>query len=75
MECVTAFPVVSNVHIKELSSSTYLGEGEYFGGYEGLSLYSWYRETNDGAITLIDGANSKTYEVTDEDYNSRLLFG
>ncbi|XP_031130029.1 187-kDa microtubule-associated protein AIR9 [Ipomoea triloba] len=70
-----ASPVVSNVHIKELSSSTYLGEGEYFGGYEGLSLYSWYRETNDGTITLIDGANSKTYEVTDEDYNSRLLFG
>ncbi|GAV67239.1 LRR_4 domain-containing protein [Cephalotus follicularis] len=68
-------PVVSNVHVKELSSEIYSGEGEYFGGLEGSSLYSWYRETNDGTIILINGANSRTYEVTDSDYNYRLLFG
>jgi hypothetical protein len=53
----------------------YLGEGEYFGGYEGSSLFSWYRETDEETIILINGANSKTYKVTDEDYNCRLLFG
>ncbi|XP_028090834.1 187-kDa microtubule-associated protein AIR9 [Camellia sinensis] len=70
-----ALPVVSNVHVKELSSGTYFGEGEYFGGYEGPSLFSWYRETNEGTIILINGANSRTYQVTDSDYNCRLLFG
>ncbi|XP_009597927.1 187-kDa microtubule-associated protein AIR9 [Nicotiana tomentosiformis] len=70
-----AFPVVSNVRVKELSSSIYLGEGEYFGGHEGSSLFSWYRETDEGTITLINGACSKTYEVVDEDYDCRLLFG
>ncbi|KAH9747829.1 187-kDa microtubule-associated protein AIR9 [Citrus sinensis] len=70
-----AFPVVSNVHVKELSSGVYTGEGEYFGGHEGSSLFSWYRETNDGTICLINGANSKTYEVADTDYTCRLLYG
>lgn len=70
-----ALPAISNVHVKELSSGNYFGEGEYFGGFEGSSLFSWYRETDEGAITLVNGASSKTYEVTDEDYNSRLLFG
>lgn len=70
-----ALPVVSNVCVRELSSGVYSGEGEYFGGHEGLSLFSWYRETNDGVIILINGANSSTYEVTDTDYNCRLLFG
>ncbi|KAJ4702992.1 microtubule-associated AIR9-like protein [Melia azedarach] len=70
-----ALPVVSNVHVKEVSSGVYTGEGEYFGGYEGSSLFSWYRETNEGTICLINGANSRTYEVTDSDYTCRLLFG
>lgn len=70
-----ALPVVSNVRAKKVSTGIYLGEGEYFGGYEGLSLFSWYRATDDGTITLISGANSKTYEVTDEDYNCHLQFG
>ncbi|KAM1883329.1 hypothetical protein ACFX13_004704 [Malus domestica] len=70
-----ALPVVSNVRVKELSRSVYSGEGEYFGGYEGSSLFSWYRENNEGTIALINGANSNTYEVTDADYNCRLLFG
>ncbi|KAL2467410.1 microtubule-associated protein [Abeliophyllum distichum] len=70
-----ALPIVSNVRVKKLSTNTYIGEGEYFGGYEGASLFSWYRETDEGTIVLINGANSKTYEVTDEDYNCRLLFG
>ncbi|XP_068655160.1 187-kDa microtubule-associated protein AIR9-like isoform X2 [Aristolochia californica] len=70
-----ALPVVSNVHVKELSTGIYCGEGQYYGGYEGSSLFSWYRETNEGTINLINGANSTTYEVTDSDYNCRLLFG
>nr|DAD37235.1 TPA_asm: hypothetical protein HUJ06_007876 [Nelumbo nucifera] len=68
-------PVVSNVRVKELSSSVYCGEGEYYGGYEGSSLFSWYRETSEGTIVLINGADSTTYEVMDSDYNCRLLFG
>lgn len=70
-----AHPVVTNVRVKALNLSTYCGEGRYFGGHEGSSLFSWYRETADGTITVIDGANSCTYEVTDSDYNCRLLFG
>uniref|UniRef100_A0A2P2LXJ8 187-kDa microtubule-associated protein AIR9 n=1 Tax=Rhizophora mucronata TaxID=61149 RepID=A0A2P2LXJ8_RHIMU len=70
-----ALPIVSGVCVKKLSSGTYAGEGKYFGGYEGSSLFRWYRETNDGTSILINGANSRTYEVTDSDYNCRLLFG
>ncbi|KAJ9163220.1 hypothetical protein P3X46_022912 [Hevea brasiliensis] len=70
-----ALPVVSFVQVKELHSGVYSGEGIYFGGYEGASLFSWYRETSDGTISLINGANSITYAVTDLDYNCRLLFG
>ncbi|XP_038987888.1 187-kDa microtubule-associated protein AIR9 isoform X2 [Phoenix dactylifera] len=72
---MAALPFVSEVCIKELSSGVYAGEGKYYGGYEGSSLYSWYRETNEGTIVLLSGANSATYEVTDSDYNCRLLFG
>ncbi|KAH7661175.1 Leucine rich repeat proteins some proteins containing F-box protein [Dioscorea alata] len=72
---VAALPVVSNVCVKDLGSGIYAGQGKYYGGHEGSSLYSWYRETNDGTITLITGANSTSYEVTDSDYNCRLLFG
>lgn len=68
-------PVVSNVRVEKLASGVYSGKGEYFGGYEGSSLFSWYRETNEGTIILINGANSKTYEASDPDYNCRLLFG
>lgn len=75
MTNMAALPIVSNVRVKKLSSVMYCGEGEYFGGYEGSSLFSWYRETNDGTISLINGANSSIYEVTDSDYNCRLLFG
>lgn len=72
---MAALPVVSNVHVKELSLGVYSGEGKYFGGHEGLSLFSWYRETSEGNITLINGATSRSHEVTDLDYNHRLLFG
>ncbi|XP_039006552.1 187-kDa microtubule-associated protein AIR9-like [Hibiscus syriacus] len=72
---IPAPPVVSSVCVNKLDSGMYSGEGEYSGGYEGSSLFSWYRETNDGTIILINGANAKTYEVTDADYNCRLLFG
>ncbi|KVH88206.1 Leucine-rich repeat-containing protein [Cynara cardunculus var. scolymus] len=70
-----ALPIVSKVSVKALSLSTYSGDGEYFGGYEGSSIFSWYRETMEGTTILIDGANCKTYEVSDSDYNCRLLFG
>ncbi|CAK9158189.1 unnamed protein product, partial [Ilex paraguariensis] len=70
-----ALPVVSNVRVKQVSSSAYSGEGQYFGGHEGSSLFSWYRETDEGTIILINGASAKTYIVTDTDYNCRLLFG
>ncbi|XP_026383847.1 187-kDa microtubule-associated protein AIR9-like isoform X1 [Papaver somniferum] len=70
-----ASPVVSNVRVKELSYGLYSGEGEYYGGYEGSSVFNWYRETNDGTIVLINEADSTTYEVTDSDYTCRLLFG
>lgn len=61
--------------MKALNLSTYVGEGEYFGGHEGSSLFSWYRVTVDGTMTLINGADSQTYTVTESDYNCRLLFG
>ncbi|XP_023758150.1 187-kDa microtubule-associated protein AIR9 isoform X1 [Lactuca sativa] len=70
-----AFPEVSKVGVKALSLSSYSGEGEYFGGYEGESIFSWYRKTIEGTIVLIDGAHSKTYQVSDSDYTCRLLFG
>ncbi|XP_043806182.1 187-kDa microtubule-associated protein AIR9 isoform X3 [Manihot esculenta] len=70
-----ALPIVSNVQVKELRSGVYSGEGKYFGGYEGASLFSWYRETKEGTVSLINHANSRTYEVMDVDYNCRLLFG
>lgn len=70
-----ALPLVSNVRVEELSSGVYAGLGEYYGGFEGSSLFSWYRETNEGSIILIIGANSTTYAVDDLDYNCRLLFG
>ncbi|GAB4829402.1 187-kDa microtubule-associated protein air9 [Ancistrocladus abbreviatus] len=70
-----AHPIVTNVRVKELSLGVYSGEGQYFGGYEGSSLFGWYRETAEGTIILINGANTRTYEVTESDYTCRLLFG
>ncbi|KAE8647759.1 187-kDa microtubule-associated protein AIR9 [Cucumis sativus] len=72
---IPALPVVSGVCVKELSFGIYSGEGKYFGGYEGASLYSWYQEKNDGTIVLIKGATSMTYKVTEAEYNCRLIFG
>ncbi|EPS73603.1 hypothetical protein M569_01156, partial [Genlisea aurea] len=69
-----ALPSVLNVRIVNLSPKTYCGEGDYIGGYEGASLFSWYREFSDGTVQLIDGARFKTYEVSEEDYSCRLLF-
>lgn len=67
--------MVSNVCVKKLSLGIYSGEGEYFGGHEGESIFSWYRENKEGTTELINGANSKTYKVADSDYNCRLMFG
>ncbi|KAL9252679.1 187-kDa microtubule-associated protein AIR9-like protein [Drosera capensis] len=67
-----AHPVMSGICVKEVSLGVYFGEGTYFGGHEGSSLFSWYRETADGTINLIPEADSRTYEVTDSDYTCRL---
>ncbi|KAJ6832033.1 187-kDa microtubule-associated protein AIR9 [Iris pallida] len=72
---MAAEPIVSDVCLRDMGSGVYAGEGKYYGGYEGASMYSWYRENTEGSIVLISGATSATYEVTDSDYNSRLLFG
>ncbi|KAJ1287736.1 hypothetical protein BS78_02G033400 [Paspalum vaginatum] len=72
---MAAFPSVSDVRLEQKSSGAYCGLGIYYGGYEGSSLYRWYRESSDGTMLHIDGADSVTYEVTDADYNCRLLFG
>lgn len=68
-------PSVRDVCIKESSSGVYVGEGEYYGGLEGSSKFSWYRETEDGTMSEIQGANSKCYKATDDDYTCCLLFG
>ncbi|XP_062189872.1 187-kDa microtubule-associated protein AIR9-like [Phragmites australis] len=72
---MAAFPSVSDVHLEQKSLDVYCGLGIYYGGYEGSSLYRWYREPSDGTRLHIDGADSVTYEVTDADYSCRLLFG
>lgn len=72
---MAAFPVISNVCIKDLGSGTYEGEGQYYGGSEGSSMYSWYRQNCDGTIILIPGATLPTYRAKDPDYGCQLLFG
>ncbi|KAK8918454.1 hypothetical protein KSP39_PZI021232 [Platanthera zijinensis] len=72
---MAAPPVVSNVCIQSIGSGTYKGVGQYYGGSEGSSMYSWYRQTNDGTVILISGATLPTYKASDPDYNCRLLFG
>ncbi|WVZ61871.1 hypothetical protein U9M48_011679 [Paspalum notatum var. saurae] len=72
---MAAFPSVSDVRLEQKSSGVYCGVGIYYGGHEGSSLYRWHRESSDGTMLHIDGADSVTYEVTDPDYNCRLLFG
>ncbi|RLN34629.1 hypothetical protein C2845_PM03G19820 [Panicum miliaceum] len=72
---MAAFPSVSDVHLEQKNSDVYCGLGIYYGGYEGSSLYRWYRESSDGTRIHIDGADSVTHEVTDADYSCRLLFG
>ncbi|KAJ6813130.1 187-kDa microtubule-associated protein AIR9 [Iris pallida] len=72
---MAANPVVSDVCLKDIGSGVYAGEGKYYGGHEGSSMYSWHRETEEGSIILISGATSTAYKVTDSDYNCRLLFG
>ncbi|KAK8953546.1 hypothetical protein KSP40_PGU003897 [Platanthera guangdongensis] len=72
---MAAPPVVSNVCIQSIGSGTYKGVGQYYGGSEGSSMYSWYRQANDGTVILISGATLPTYKASDPDYNCRLLFG
>ena len=53
----------------------YVGEGIYYGGLEENSQIRWYRETEEGTMTMIIGADSKSYEVTDNDYTCQLYLG
>ncbi|KAI5066288.1 hypothetical protein GOP47_0018912 [Adiantum capillus-veneris] len=68
-------PSVSNVIIKEASPGTFIGEGVYYGGFEGESQMSWYRQKDDGSRSLITGANTKSYIITNDDYTCSLIFG
>ncbi|KAG0500753.1 hypothetical protein HPP92_000825 [Vanilla planifolia] len=68
-------PIVANVRIKDMGTGTFVGEGLYYGGYEGSSMYSWYRQTTEGTNLLIPGATSINYKATDHDYNCRLVLG
>jgi hypothetical protein len=70
-----ALPLVRNVTVREVSPGTFVGEGEYSGGSEGKSAACWYRQTTGGIRSLIAGANTKTYVVTDADYTCSLVFG
>ncbi|KAH7307676.1 hypothetical protein KP509_22G071800 [Ceratopteris richardii] len=68
-------PSVSNVRIKEISPGTYIGEGIYYGGFEGKSQIRWYRQSDNGSRTLISGASAKSYTITNDDYTFALVFG
>lgn len=69
-----AMPSVNNVTIKKIGTQTLLGQGEYCGGFEGNSNLSWYRESEDGTLALIEGATSKTYTIVEDDYTRSLIF-
>ena len=71
----SAPPSVHNVTVKEVSQESYVGEGTYYGGFEGDSKFSWYRQKPDGTMILITRANSKTYAVQHDDYTCCLVFG
>lgn len=76
MMCMTsARPAVFNVGVREVSLGMFVGEGDYYGGYEGQSKLSWYRHSAEGYQTLIQGATSKTYVVCDDDYTAQIIFG
>lgn len=68
-------PSVHNVTVKEVSQGTYVGDGTYYGGVEGESQMSWYRQGADGTMTLIARADMKTYAITNDDYTCSLVFG
>eukprot|EP00249_Psilotum_nudum_P024971 c29337_g1_i1 orf=404-6085(-) len=68
-------PVVHKVAVQEVSPGVFMGEGQYYGGLEGKSKYNWYTESADGVVSLITGATSKIYQVTDNEYACRLVFG
>ncbi|MCO5590466.1 hypothetical protein L7F22_044436 [Adiantum nelumboides] len=72
---VPAFPSVKNVTIKQIGTQKLLGQGDYLGGPEGNSKLSWFRESKDGTLTLIEGANSESYTIVEEDYTHTLVFG
>jgi hypothetical protein len=66
---------VHNVSVKEVAQERYAGEGTYYGGFEGESKFSWYRQKSDGTMSLIPRANTKTYDVQNDDYTCSLVFG
>ncbi|MCO5613275.1 hypothetical protein L7F22_067551 [Adiantum nelumboides] len=72
---VPAAPIVNNVTVRRLSQSTFIGDGNYYGGLEGKSQKRWYRQAPDGVIMPIVEAVSNMYTATDEDYTYSLIFG
>ncbi|KAI5064749.1 hypothetical protein GOP47_0019444 [Adiantum capillus-veneris] len=72
---VPAVPIMKNVTIKRLSHNTFIGDGNYYGGFEGESQKRWYRQAPDGVMMPIVGAVSNMYTLTDEDYTYSLVFG
>lgn len=67
-------PSVRSVLLKEVSPGTFCGDGKYHGGLEGKSEKSWYRENPDGCKLLIEGASSRIYVATHNDYMCRIIF-
>ncbi|XP_024515548.1 187-kDa microtubule-associated protein AIR9 [Selaginella moellendorffii] len=72
---IPAEPSVRDVTLKEVSLDMFVGDAYYHGGREGESQLSWYRESANGTTTLIEGATSKTYVASEEDYTYRIIFG
>ncbi|KAI5082186.1 hypothetical protein GOP47_0001929 [Adiantum capillus-veneris] len=70
-----ALPSVRNVTIKLIGTQKLLGQGDYLGGSEGNSKLSWFRDSEDGTLSLIEGAESETYIIAEEDYTQTLIFG
>lgn len=69
-----ALPSVRNVTIEQIGAGTLLGHGEYRGGSEGNSSMNWFRQSEDGALDLIEGATLEAYTVVEEDYMHSMVF-
>eukprot|EP00762_Andalucia_godoyi_P004603 ANDGO_05123.mRNA.1 187-kDa microtubule-associated protein AIR9 len=80
-----AAPVVSNVRIETLPAGAAIaealppiklvGKGEYYGGYEGSSLLTWYRlDPKTDKRTKVSEDFAPTYTVSAQDTGHHLVF-